>query len=453
MFLANVRYYTHNYDFSFYSPTKESAYYNYVQHFNINNDDIKNIETVLNNIPVYNDKIQYLKMINENYDFHIDNKKLMKKALSSKFNISATRFENYNECHFKFFCHDILKIYAPNRKDINPIETGNIIHKCLENILVSCTSKDDFAKLSHEDIKKIITQTMNEYRESNLGGNFAKSARFEANYSKIKNTAFEIVLHLQEELSQSQFIPVDYELKISEKDGDKPLKIITPNGIEVILNGKIDRVDLLENDGKKYIRIIDYKSGKKDFSLANLLYGIDMQMFLYLFSVIARTGKYNGCIPAGVLYLPYSKPECLKGNADKKLSDIKNKSYKMKGIVLQDRTVLSAMERNIKGIYIPAAVTSKDKGSGDILLDGRVSTYLDEKQFSNLRKFLEKLIGEMTDNLYNGDISANPFKSSEKDVCKFCDYADICGNAGDTRSRKCSADDSKTVMDILNSDE
>lgn len=453
MFSTNIKYYACGYNFSFYSPTKESAYYNYVQHFNINNDDIKNIETVLNNIPVYNDKIKYLKMINENYDFQIDNKKLMKKALSSKFNISATRFENYNECHFKFFCHDILKIYAQNRKDINPLETGNIIHKCLENILVSCTSKDDFAKLSHEDIKKIITQTMNEYRESNFGGNFAKSARFEANYSKIKNTAFEIVLHLQEELSQSQFIPVDYELKISEKDGDKPLKIITPNGIEVILNGKIDRVDLLENDGKKYIRIIDYKSGKKEFSLANLLYGIDMQMFLYLFSVIAETGKYKGCIPAGVLYLPYSKPECNKGNTEKKISDIKNKTYKMKGIVLQDRTVLSAMERNIKGIYIPAAVTSKDKGSGDIILDGRVSTYLNEKQFSNLRKFLEKLIGEMTDNLYNGDISANPFKSSEKDVCKFCDYADICGNAGDTRSRKCSTDDSKTVMDILNSDE
>lgn len=453
MFSDNVKYYSDNFDFSFYSPTVESAYYNYVQQFNRNNPDIANIESVLLNIPVYSDKINYLKKINQNYDFHIQNKSLIKKTLSSKFNISATRFENYNECHFKFFCHDILRIYAQNRKDINPAETGNIIHKCLENILVSCTSKDNFISLSSDDIKKIITQTMNDYRNSNLGGNFAKSARFEANYSRIKNTALEIILHLQEELSQSQFIPVDYELRISEKNGDKPLEIITPDGIQVILNGKIDRVDLLEHDGKKYIRIIDYKSGKKDFSVANLLYGIDMQMFLYLFSLIAKTGKYNGCIPAGVLYLPYSKPDCLKENTYRKLSDIKNKSYKMKGIVLKDRTVLSAMEKNIKGIYIPAATTSKDTGNGDVLLDGRVSTFLNQKQFLNLRKFLEKLIGEMTDNLYNGDISAVPFKSSDKDACKFCDYSDICGNAGDANSRKCSKNDSDTVMDILNSDE
>ena len=75
------------------------------------------------------------------------------------------------------------------------------------------------------------------------------------------------------------------ELKLSRQDGSIPVTLTTPSGIQLILGGKIDRVDLYEENGTRYIRVIDYKTGKKEFDLGKLLYGVDMQMLLYLFSI------------------------------------------------------------------------------------------------------------------------------------------------------------------------
>lgn len=454
MFNTNLKCYASDFDMTFYSPTPESAYYNYVQNFNKNNSETGSIEYVLNTIPLYMEKIKYLKSINQNCDFRIENKNLIRRALSDKLNISATKFENYNQCHFKFFCHYILKIQKRTKKDLSALCIGNIIHNCLENILETCCSKKEFINLSEKKIKSMITENMNIFRENELGGNFSKTARFEANYKKIKDTVYEIITHLQEEFLQSEFHPVNYELKISEYDRDKPLKIITSSGIEVILNGKIDRVDIFEHDGKKYIRIIDYKSGKKSFSIENLLYGLDMQMFIYLFSVISSSGRYKGSIPAGVLYQPYSKTKCDIKNNIKSIKNLKNENYHMKGVVLQNRLVLNAMEKDIQGIYIPAKLKKDDKGEGELILNQNSSS-LSEKQFNNLEKFLKKQICELTENLYSGDISANPLKESDSDndCCKYCDYNEICGDAYKLHSRSKDDNAKEKIIELLNSDE
>lgn len=58
-----------------------------------------------------------------------------------------------------------------------------------------------------------------------------------------------------------------------------------PPGGDGLLTGKIDRVDTYEKDGTTYFRIVDYKTGRKDFSYTDLLYGKDLQMLLYLFAL------------------------------------------------------------------------------------------------------------------------------------------------------------------------
>lgn len=444
MFKDNILHYCTEADSVFYSPTPESAYYNLVQHFQKNaSNQIKDIQNVLNEIPTYKEKINYLMKVYQNDDFRIENTELIRKTLSNRFIISATKFETYNMCHFKFFCRNILKINQIQRKDINPIETGNIIHKCLENIFLSCSTKDEFINLKPENIRCIITDTLNNYRNDELGGNFAKSSRFEANYSKIKNTAYEITVHIQEELAQSEFRPSDYELVISEKSENTPLKITTPSGIEVILSGKVDRIDIYEKDGVKYIRIIDYKSRNKDFSFENLYYGIDMQMFLYLYSIISGEGKYKGAKAAGVLYQPYSKTLSDDKQYDKSIK--KRKNHKMTGVVLQDRIVLAAMEKEIQGLYIPAELTSKDKGTGEPILNKKSSSCLNEQQFINLEKYIRKSVSDMTETLYSGDISINPFENS----CQYCEYTAICGN-NEAKRKKCPEDREKLLNDIDN---
>lgn len=446
----NLTKYISDFGMDFYSCTPEAAYYNYVQQFNKNSSETAGTEYVLNNIPLYRDKISYLKSIEKDYDFRLENKKLIRKALTNKLHISATKFEKYNYCHFSFYCNYILKINRRTKRDLSGIFIGNLVHQCLENILKCCPSKESFTDLSAEKIKSMIAENMNSFRENEFGGNFAKTARFEANYRKIKDTVYEIVIHLQEEFAQSEFRPVNYELVISERNGDSPVKLITPNGMEVILNGKIDRVDMFEHEGKKYIRIIDYKSRNKKFSLENLLYGIDMQMFIYLFSVISPTGRYNGSIPAGALYLPYSETSYENSNTAVNKKSLKNKNYRMQGVVLQDKIVLNAMENEIQGIYIPARAKKPTKKNPDDFILTENSSYLSEKQFKNLEKFLRKQICELTENLYSGDISANPFITDKNsNCCTYCDYKEICGNASEMRSRTREKDAENKIKEIV----
>lgn len=65
------------------------------------------------------------------------------------------------------------------------------------------------------------------------------------------------------------------------------------------------------HDGKLYLRVVDYKTGKKSFDLAELRYGLGLQMLLYLFTLKEEGQMLFGgheIVPAGVLYTPAREP-------------------------------------------------------------------------------------------------------------------------------------------------
>ena len=95
-----------------------------------------------------------------------------------------------------------------------------------------------------------------------------------------------------EELSQSEFVPRDFELSIGKDI--KPYKIETEEGASISVYGVIDRVDVMEKNGETYVRIIDYKTGKKEFKLSDILFGLNMQMLIYMEALCQGTGKYKG---------------------------------------------------------------------------------------------------------------------------------------------------------------
>ncbi|EPZ55830.1 PD-(D/E)XK nuclease superfamily protein [[Clostridium] sordellii ATCC 9714] len=81
------------------------------------------------------------------------------------------------------------------------------------------------------------------------------------------------------------------------------------NGEEINLIGQIDRVDTLEEESQKYIRIVDYKSGNKDISLTDVYHGLQLQLLVYL-DAILESSKHNGgdINPAAILYFKIDDP-------------------------------------------------------------------------------------------------------------------------------------------------
>lgn len=47
------------------------------------------------------------------------------------------------------------------------------------------------------------------------------------------------------------------------------------------LKGRIDRIDI-SSDEDIYVKVVDYKSGNKDFEPAEFYYGLQLQLLLYL---------------------------------------------------------------------------------------------------------------------------------------------------------------------------
>lgn len=181
----------------------------------------------------------------------------------------------------------------------------------------------------------------------------------------------------------------------------------------------MDRVDLAEIDGEPYIRVIDYKSSGKTFTFSDVLNGLNMQMLIYLFTLVSNgKARYGDAVPAGVLYMP-AKASAFTAERDKDLSKQGNSNdRKMQGFVLENAGVIVAMEHDGGGAYIPAKI---DK-------DGNIKgTTLDLEKLSELWDKVDENLVNMGEELHRGSIPALPAHGKNyKEICSKCEYWNIC---------------------------
>ena len=169
----------------------------------------------------------------------------------------------------------------------------------------------------------------------------------------------QIIRSVLEELRASDFRPIDHELDFSYR-GDLPPVQVREGDTEVTLSGKVDRVDGYIRDGKLHVRVMDYKSGKKAFSLSDIWYGLNMQLLIYLFALqdqgLARykerlTEELDEIVPAGVLYVPArdALPDTERAATDEMLDAMRESALRRSGLLTEDMDVLEAMEHGLRG--------------------------------------------------------------------------------------------------------
>ena len=169
-----------------------------------------------------------------------------------------------------------------------------------------------------------------------------------------------------------------------------------------------------------------------------------MQMLLYLFTLTDGKGKYGDTVPAGVLYMPakWTDAGLSRYPDSSEISDAKNKTYKMSGVVLENEEIIEAMEKNAQGIYIPVKKTKE--------AFAKYSKLITDKQLENLRRYSEELLKSMASSLHSGNVNAVPLTKKGKSPCSYCDYNSVCGNYPNNKVRTYADDSSAVIMDILN---
>ena len=373
-------------------------------------------------------------------DFRIEDKDAAMNLFGKDMYISASRVESYYKCPFAYFCRYGINAMPRKVAELDPMQRGNVIHYALEQLLTKF-EKSELIEMSREELLDFFSRLLEEYLMSRLDG-ANRSERFVYLFNKLVISICDVAQRLIKELSLSSFTPVDFELKIGSDGEIPPYEVKTENG-RVIISGAVDRVDEAIVNGGKYIRVVDYKSSGKEFALSDVVQGLNMQMFIYLFTLWQNgSKKYGEFTPAGVLYYPANSPLV---SADRSLSDEdieaeRQKKCRMNGIIINDPDVITAMDETKSGLFVPARFKGGEFSGSLIGLE----------QLGKLKEKADSVLTEMADALHSGRIPAIPAygKSYEK-VCEYCDYKSVCSYEENIPVRELNDCKTDEVIEIL----
>lgn len=346
--------------------------------------------------------------------------------------LSASQVDKFAACKFAYFCQYGLRAKAREPAAFRPPEIGTFIHAVLEQTARAVKERGGFSAVSDDELRALTEKAVEAYAETQLGGMREKSERFRHLFGRLKADVRRIVQDMAEELRRSDFEPLDFELNFSDASAAAP-SLGGKWAENAQLGGIVDRVDGYVRGDKLYLRVVDYKTGKKSFSLSDVWYGMGLQMLLYLFALAEDGAERYGreIVPAGVMYVP-ARSALVSVDGEDREEEIGKKrrdELRRSGLVLDDPALIEAWEKGGDKLYIPIKKTR----SGELSPESVASS----EQMGRLYRHVRKTLGAMAAELRGGTIAADPYFRSRSDrACKNCDFAGACrfaeGEAGES---------------------
>jgi ATP-dependent helicase/nuclease subunit B len=197
------------------------------------------------------------------------------------------------------------------------------------------------------------------------------------------------------------------------------------------LQGRIDRLDLYEDDKHVYVRVIDYKSGKTFFDIGSVYYGLQQQLSVYLSAVmdyVKQKHPDKEIVPSGIFYYHIDDPIVAKSEqAEEEIY----KSLRMNGLVNEDKQVISLMDKKLKGPDGTLAASAKSdiipvetNKEGELNKRSTVATY---RQMKALVDYVNRKLTQDGRQILDGEARLNPYRSGEQTACDYCEFKSACG--------------------------
>ncbi len=337
----------------------------------------------------------------------------------STLNLSASQIDRQAECRLSYFLRYGLRVQERKEATVDPAEFGTYVHAVLEDTARRIKALGGFKSVSLEQTLEIA----NGFSDAYVKDHFSQldSERVAYLFRRNMLELQMVVRELWEELQESEFQPEDFEVGFGTEDGLPPIAL---NGktMNALLRGFVDRVDTWAHNGNSYFRVVDYKTGKKDFDYCDVFNGVGLQMLLYLFALQEGGASVVGenPIPAGVQYFPARVPYVTSDGRldDEMLEKMRSKDRKRRGLLLRDEEVLHAMEQRDEPKRLCCSVKKDGSLSGDLA---------DREQLRLLKRYLMKILGEMVDEIASGSVAPNPYmRGSSHSACAFCPYGAVC---------------------------
>ena len=316
----------------------------------------------------------------------------------------ATRLERFSACAFAHFLKYGLEITERAEYEFRAMDMGNIIHQALEDFAAELNHRrlkwSDLADRERDEIADAcLDKVAADYGNTIL----QSSARNHYMIERTRRILRRTVWALQEQLKNGQFQPEGFEVSIG--------------------GGRIDRLDVMKEDDKVYVKIIDYKTGNTSFDLVSIYYGLQMQLVVYMDAAIqAEKKKHEGCEvrPAGIFYYNVKDPMLQKELEDDldELNPEIFKKLKMNGLVMKDDHVIECLDKTT--VSLPLSYTTK----GTLRKGASVA---DETQFALLDEYVKKKITDIRESIMDGNAEVAPYEMGNRNACTYCPYQGTCG--------------------------
>lgn len=356
--------------------------------------------------------------------------------------LSASRIDKYAGCRLAYFLAYGLKAQPRKQAKLDPSAFGTFVHAVLEGTVGRVNREGGFQTVSAERLTEIAVEEMDRYAAERFPRQAQRAAHL---FRRARREVLDVVLDLGDELKESRFQPVSCELEFSAQGALPPVEIAGRDAV-CRVSGFVDRVDLCDIDGRTYVRVVDYKTGKKDFDYTDILYGAGLQMLIYLFALQAWGGDYYGrgrLIPAGVLYLPARQtyPLTQPQPSDEEVREAHQAERRRRGLILGWDQVLSAMEADPENPRFMPYQVKKGEAVGHLAT---------ADQMALLERHVVRVLAAMADQIAGGAVRPNPVRRGDDSACKFCDYQTVChGDLCPRETRNFAATDAETFWRIL----
>lgn len=343
----------------------------------------------------------------------------IKALYGTTLNLSASQVDRQAECRMSYFLKYGLRAKERKEVSVDPAEFGTYVHAVLENTARCIRDMGGFRTVTLEETLEIAHR----YSEEYAAERFSQIASERMTYLFRRNIREldMVVCELWQELRESLFEPKEFEVNFGGKDG-LPAIQIPNNSMKAILRGFVDRVDTWNRQGTDYYRVVDYKTGKKDFDYCDVFNGVGLQMLIYMFALKKNGEDLIGDHPvaAGVQYFPARAPYIASDgkSEDEDAEKLRQSQWKRKGLLLKDEEILQAMEPGDAPKRMNYAIKKDGSISGDLA---------DRDQMAVLEQYVFRILGKMVDDIASGDVTPNPYtRGASHNACAFCPYGAVC---------------------------
>jgi len=352
---------------------------------------------------------------------------LSRKLYGRVLKTSVSGVEKFRSCPFAHFLTKGLKLRERAVFKLGAPDLGQFFHAALKVFGERVRAEGlDWGQLDKEQCLAMAGEAVDEVAPRLQSEILLSSSRRRYLTGKLKKTVQRTALVLCEHSRRGQFRPVGLELAFGP-DGDLPAVTFTlSDGSEMILTGRIDRVDAAQSDEGIYLRVIDYKSGRVTINLSDIYFGLRLQLLGYLDVALryAETIVGSPGLPGAILYFRMDDPLVRTAGEIPPDDEIEKrilKEFRMTGLVLADQKVVNLMDRDLAGDseLIPVQI----KRDGEFAARSMVLT---GAQFELLREYLRMQLRSAGEDIMSGVVDIAPYRRGTQRPCRFCPFKPVC---------------------------